>query len=103
MYAVIEAGGKQHQVTEGELLRVEKINAEVGAEVTFDKVMLVKKDDTVLVGKPFVEKAAVTAEVVEHGKGEKVIIFKFKRRKNYKRRQGHRQQYTAVRIKAIAA
>ena len=103
MYAVIETGGKQHKVTEGEILRVEKIDAEVGTEITFDKVMMVKKDDTVMIGKPYVDNASVTAEIVEQGKHKKIIVFKYKRKKNYQRKKGHRQQYTALRIKAIAA
>ena len=103
MYAVIEAGGKQHKVTEGEILHVEKIDAEIGAEVKFDKVMMVKTDENVLVGKPYVQNASVTAEVVEQGKEKKIIVFKFKRKSNYFRKQGHRQQYTAIKIKAIAA
>jgi large subunit ribosomal protein L21 len=103
VYAVIEAGGKQHKVEAGELLKVEKIEADIGSEVTFDKVMLVKTDDAVKIGQPYLTNASVTAEVVEQGKHKKIIVFKFKRRKNYKRTQGHRQQYTAVRIKAIAA
>ncbi len=103
MYAVIETGGKQHKVTEGEVLKIEKLNAEVGAEVTFDKVMMVKNDDQVTVGQPYVENASVTAEVLEQGKDKKIIVFKYKRKKNYQRMKGHRQLYTAVRIKAIAA
>lgn len=103
MYAVIETGGKQHKVTEGEILRVEKIDAEVGTEITFDKVMMVKKDDTVMVGKPYVDNASVTAEIVEQGKHKKIIVFKYKRKKNYQRKKGHRQRYTTLQIKAIAA
>ncbi len=103
MYAVIEAGGKQHKVTEGEILRVEKIDAEVGTEITFDNVIMVKKDDTVMIGKPYVDNASVTAEVVEQGKHKKIIVFKYRRKKNYQRKQGHRQRYTALQIKAIAA
>ena len=103
MYAVIETGGKQHKVTEGEILRVEKIDAEVGTEITFDKVMMVKKDDTVMIGKPYVDNASVTAEIVEQGKHKKIIVFKYKRKKNYQRKKGHRQQYTTLHIKAIAA
>jgi large subunit ribosomal protein L21 len=103
VYAVIEAGGKQHKVSEGEILRVEKIDAEIGTELTFDKVMMVKTDDKVMIGTPYVENASVTAEVVEQGKHEKIIVFKYKRKKNYQRKQGHRQKYTALRIKAIAA
>lgn len=103
MYAVIETGGKQHKVIEGETLRIDKIDAEVGSEITFDKVMMVKTDETVTIGRPYVENASVTADVVEQGKHKKIIVFKYKRKKNYQRKQGHRQQYTAVRIKAIAA
>jgi large subunit ribosomal protein L21 len=103
VYAVIEAGGKQHKVTEGEILRVEKIDAEVGTEITFDKVMMVKKDDTVMIGKPYVDNAYVTAEIVEQGKHKKIIVFKYKRKKNYQRKKGHRQRYTTLQIKAIAA
>jgi large subunit ribosomal protein L21 len=103
VYAVIESGGKQHKVSEGEILRVEKIDAEIGAEIKLDKVMMVKTDDTVKVGTPYVDNASVTAEVVEQGKYKKIIIFKYKRKKNYQRKKGHRQQYTALRIKAIAA
>jgi large subunit ribosomal protein L21 len=103
VYAVIKTGGKQHKVTEGEVLKIEKIDAEVGAEITFDEVMMVKKDEQVTIGQPYVENASVTAEVVEQGKGDKVIVFKYKRKKNYQRKKGHRQLYTAVRIKAIAA
>jgi large subunit ribosomal protein L21 len=103
VYAVIESGGKQHKVTEGELLKVEKLEVEVGKEVTFDKVMMVSTGEKVLIGAPYVPNASVKAEVVEQGKHKKVMIFKFKRRKNYKRTQGHRQRYTAVRITAIAA
>jgi large subunit ribosomal protein L21 len=103
VYAVIESGGKQHKVSEGEVLRVEKIDAEVGTEITFDKVMMVKTDDNVTIGKPYVDNASVTAEVVEQGKHKKIIVFKYKRKKNYQRKQGHRQRYTTLRIKAIAA
>ena len=103
VYAVIESGGKQHKVTEGEVLKVEKIDAEVGDEITFDNVMMVKKDDQVMIGQPYVANASVTAEIVEQGKGDKIIIFKYKRKKNYQRKKGHRQLYTAIRIKAIAA
>jgi len=103
VYAVIKTGGKQHKVTEGEVLKIEKIDAEVGAEITFNEVMMVKKDEQVTIGQPYIENASVTAEVVEQGKGDKVIVFKYKRKKNYQRKKGHRQLYTAVRIKAIAA
>jgi len=103
VYAVIESGGKQHKVSEGEILRVEKIEAEIGAEIKLDKVMLVQTDDKTMIGSPYVDNASVTAEVVEQGKSKKIIIFKYKRKKNYQRKKGHRQQYTALKIKAIAA
>ena len=103
MYAVIESGGKQHKVSEGEILRVEKIEAEIGAEIKLDKVMLVQTDDKTMIGSPYVDNASVTAEVVEQGKSKKIIVFKYKRKKNYQRKKGHRQQYTALKIKAIAA
>lgn len=104
MYAVIETGGKQHKVTEEEILRIDKLDVEPGAEVVFDKVMMVKADDEkVTIGQPYVENASVTAEVLEQGKDKKIIVFKYKRKKNYQRKQGHRQRYTAVKIKAIAA
>jgi len=105
VYAVIETGGKQHKVTEGEILRIDKLDVETGTEVVFDKVMMVKTDDddAVRIGKPYVEDASVTAEVIEQGKAKKIIVFKYKRKKNYQRKQGHRQRYTAIKIKAIAA
>jgi len=103
VYAVIETGGKQHKVVEGEVLKIEKLDAEVGTEVTFDKVMLVKNNDQVTIGQPYVDNASVTAEVLEQGKHKKILVFKYKRKKNYQRKKGHRQLYTAVRIKAIAA
>jgi large subunit ribosomal protein L21 len=104
VYAVIETGGKQHKVSEGEILRIDKLPAEPGAEIVFDKVMMIKADDdTVKVGTPYVDNASVKAEVLEQGKAKKIIVFKYKRKKNYQRKQGHRQRYTTVRITAIAA
>lgn len=103
MYAVIETGGKQYKVTPGEVLNIEKLDAEVGAEVFFEKVLVVGKDNDVKIGAPVVEGAKVSAEVIEHGKGKKVIVFKKKRRKGYKVKRGHRQHYTTVAIKAIEA
>ncbi len=104
MYAVIKTGGKQHAVKEGEVLRVEKLDAEAGAEFVFDEVLMIKgNDNKVAVGTPLLKNASVTAEIVEHGRGKKIIVFKYKRKKNYQRKQGHRQDFTAVRIKAIAA
>jgi len=101
MYAVIKSGGKQYRVASGEQVRVELISAEVGADVAFEEVLLVGAGDEVKVGAPFVSGAKVTATVVEHGRGDKVRIFKMRRRKHFQKHQGHRQGYTEVRIKDI--
>ncbi|HEY6821516.1 MAG TPA: 50S ribosomal protein L21 [Burkholderiales bacterium] len=101
MYAVIKSGGKQYRVASGEQVRVELIPAEVGADVAFEEVLLVGAGDDVKVGAPFVSGAKVTATVVEHGRGDKVRIFKLRRRKHFQKTQGHRQGYTEVRIKDI--
>jgi large subunit ribosomal protein L21 len=101
MYAVIKSGGKQYRVASGEQVRVELISAEVGADVAFEEVLLVGAGDDVKVGAPFVSGAKVTATVVEHGRGDKVRIFKLRRRKHFQKTQGHRQGYTEVRIKDI--
>ncbi|MBM7644713.1 large subunit ribosomal protein L21 [Scopulibacillus daqui] len=102
MYAIIETGGKQLKVEEGQVLYIEKLHAEPGETVTFDKVLFVGGDN-VKVGQPTVEGASVTAKVEEHGRGKKVVVFKFKRRKNYRRKQGHRQPFTKVTIEKINA
>lgn len=102
MYAVIASGGKQHRVTEGEVLRLEKIEAETGSTISFDQVLMVADGDDVKVGTPVVSGASVTAEVVSHGRGDKVTIIKFRRRKHSMKRQGHRQWYTEVRIGSIS-
>lgn len=104
MYAVIEAGGKQHRVIEGETLKLEKIkNVEVGGSVDFDRVLLIANEGDVKVGAPVVDGAKVTAEVIEHGRHDKVKIIKFRRRKHSMKRQGHRQWYTEVKITGITA
>lgn len=103
MYAVIASGGKQHRVEEGEVLRLEKIEAETGATIAFDQVLMVTNGDDVKIGTPVVEGAKVEAEVVSHGRGEKVTIIKFRRRKHSMKRQGHRQWYTEVRILGISS
>ena len=102
MYAVIESGGKQHRVSEGEFLRLEKIEAATGDTIEFDRVLMVGGSD-VRVGTPLVDGAKVTAEVVDHGRHDKVKIVKFNRRKHYRRETGHRQWYTEVRITGISA
>jgi|SRR6056300_236638 large subunit ribosomal protein L21 len=101
MFAVIESGGKQHRVEEGEVLRLEKLAAGPGETVTFDRVLLIAEGDDIKVGTPFVDGGEVTAEVVGEGRGDKVMVIKFKRRKNYHRKQGHRQSYTEVRVTGI--
>jgi large subunit ribosomal protein L21 len=101
MFAVFSSGGKQHRVTEGEILKLERLDAEPGQEVVFDKVLLIADGDKVAVGQPFVEGGKVTAEVVGHDRGKKIRVIKFRRRQNYLRRQGHRQWFTQVRITGI--
>ncbi len=103
MYAIVETGGKQFKVSEGMTLYVEKLDAVVGDTVTLDKVFLVEKDGEVTVGAPHVAGASVTASVVEHGKAKKILVFKYKSKKNYRRRQGHRQPYTKLKVNAINA
>jgi large subunit ribosomal protein L21 len=102
MYAVIETGGKQYKVAPGETIRVEKLAGEQGSPVEFSKVLAVQTDDGLKVGEALAS-AKVTGEIVGEGRGRKVIVFKFKRKKQYKRTQGHRQDYTAVRVDQILA
>ncbi len=101
MFAVFKSGGKQHRVSEGEVVRLELIDAEPGSSLTFDEVLLVAEGDNVTVGAPYVAGGAVTAEVVGHDRHDKIRIIKFRRRKHYMRRAGHRQWYTDVRITGI--
>ena len=103
MYAIIETGGKQYRVNEGDILTIEKLEAEVGAAVELGRVLTVVKDGEVVIGKPVVAGAKVTATVVEHGKGKKILVFKYKAKSNYRRRQGHRQPFTKVKIEKIEA
>lgn len=101
MYVVLEAGGMQFIVRENETLIIPKIKNEVGERVTFSKVLLYKDDNEILVGKPYLDNVKVEAEVVAHKKLSKVVVFKFKRRKNYKRKKGHRQPVTEIRVTNI--
>ena len=101
MYAVIKTGGKQYKVAPGEKLKVEQIPADVGAEVILDQVLMVFDAESVRLGQPTVAGATVKATVVAHGRGEKVKIFKMRRRKHYQKHQGHRQNYTELKIEAI--
>ncbi|MFO7709494.1 MAG: 50S ribosomal protein L21 [Desulfobacterales bacterium] len=103
MYAVVHTGGKQYKVQKGETLRIEKIPGEVGSAVTFDKVLMVADGEEIRVGQPVLENARVQASIVEQDKAKKVLVFKYKRRKRYRRKQGHRQPYTAIRIDGINA
>lgn len=101
MYAIIETGGKQEKAMPGERLKVEKIDAKVGDTIRFDKVMLVNRDGNVELGKPYVDGATVTATVTEQGRDRKILVFKKKRRKQYRRTRGHRQSFTAVKVESI--
>lgn len=103
MYAVIKTGGKQYRVTPGEKLKVESLAAEVGAEVVLDQVLMFADGDNVSFGSPMLTGATVKATVVSHGRGEKIHIFKMRRRKHYKKSQGHRQNYTELQINGITA
>jgi large subunit ribosomal protein L21 len=101
MYAVIKSGGKQYRVESGAKLRIESLTADVGAAVSFDQVLLVGNGDSVKLGAPLISGALVKATVLGHGRGDKVKIFKMRRRKHYQKTQGHRQNYTEVRIDDI--
>lgn len=103
MYAVIKTGGKQYRVSEGDRLRVEMLDVEAGSEISFDQVLLVGSGDSVKVGTPLVSGAVVKAQVEDHGRGDKIVIIKFRRRKHYRKKQGHRQYYTQVKITGISA
>ena len=103
MYAVIETGGKQYRVQEGDVITIEKLNAEVGETVTFDKVLVLGEGKDVKVGTPYVEGASVVAKVEKQGKERKILVFKYKSKANYRRKQGHRQPYTCLTIESINA
>ena len=103
MYAVIKTGGKQYRVSAGENLKIERISADVGSEVVLDQVLMVGDGDMVSVGAPLVDGASIKATVLAHGRGDKIRIFKMRRRKHYRKTQGHRQDYTEIRIDNIAA
>ena len=100
MYAIIATGGKQYKVSEGDIVRVEKLGVEAGEAVTFDQILLVSKDGEIAVGNPTVAGATVEADVVRNGKAKKVIVYKYKRKTGYHKKNGHRQQYTAVCVNA---
>jgi large subunit ribosomal protein L21 len=100
-YAVIRTGGKQYRVAPGDVIRVEKLPQQKGSSVEFDEVLIASDGETVQVGKPLVDGARVTAEVEQQGRGKKILVFKKKRRKNYRRHHGHRQAFTAVRVTGV--
>lgn len=102
MFAIIKTGGKQYKVSEGDIIKIEKIEAEAGDKIEFDQVLMVAGDD-VKVGSPVVEGAKVSAEVLDQKKDKKIVIFKFKAKKNYRKKKGHRQPYTLVKIEKIDA
>ena len=102
MYAVIKTGGKQHKVAEGEILKVEKLKASEGEPIDITDVLLIEKDGEVTLGSPFIEGAKVTAKILRHGKTDKVTIIKMKRRKDYRKKQGHRQNYSEIQIEQIS-
>ncbi len=103
MYAVIQSGGKQHRVVEGQTIRLEKIEAETGSAFEFDKVLMVSDGESIKVGAPFIENSKVVAEIMNHGRADKVKIIKFRRRKHSMKQQGHRQWFTEVKITSINA
>ncbi|MGE5380330.1 MAG: 50S ribosomal protein L21 [Methylocystaceae bacterium] len=102
MYAIVETGGKQYRVQEGQMLLVEKLDQAVGEDVTFDRVLMVNNGE-IKVGSPYVDGAVVVGRVVEQGKAKKILIFKYKAKKNERKKQGHRQPFTRVRIEKIQA
>lgn len=103
MYAVVKTGGKQYRVSSGEKLKIEQILADIGAEIVLDQVLMVADGEAVTMGSPLVQGASVKAKVVAHGRGDKVQIYKMRRRKHYRKSQGHRQNYTEIEILGIAA
>ena len=101
MYAIVDSGGKQYKAQEGEILRVEKLAGNVGDSVSFDRILMFSDGENVNVGTPLLEDVAVNGHIVEQGKAKKIIVFKYKRRKRYRRKRGHRQQFTAVKVDSI--
>mgnify|MGYP003589488620 CR=1 FL=1 len=102
MYAVIKTGGKQHKVSEGDVIAIEKISGGKGDAVVFDEVLMVEKDGDIRIGRPLVEGAKVTGEILAQTKGDKLVVFKIKKRKGYRKKTGHRQQLTSMKIKEIS-
>lgn len=103
MYAIIETGGKQYKVQPGDVIAVERLDAEVGETVNFDRVLMVEQDGQYKIGQPLLDNAKVVAKVMAHGKSKKIIVFKYKAKKNYRKKQGHRQPYTRLVVESIEA
>lgn len=103
MYAIFETGGKQYKVSEGDVVFIEKLANEVGETVTFDKVLAVSKEDAFSIGNPLVKDAKIDAKILSHGKDKKIIVFKYKPKKGYSKKQGHRQPYSKIQIQKINA
>jgi len=103
MYAVLNSGGKQYKVQKGEVLKIEKISGDVGSSVTFDRVLMFSDGENVSIGQPVLDSVSVEGHIVEQGKARKIIVFKYKRRKRFRRKNGHRQEFTAVLIDSIKA
>jgi len=102
MYAIFKSGGRQYEARLGQVLRLEKIAGEVGEEVVLDEILLFSDGEEVQVGQPLIEGVAVNAKIIEQGRGKKIVIFKHKRRKDYRKKQGHRQTFTALRVESIS-
>lgn len=103
MYAVVNTGGKQYKLREGDIFRFEKLQGETGSEIIFENVLMFSDGEKTQIGKPLLENVSVKGHIVEQGKNKKILVFKYKRRKRYRRKRGHRQQYTAVKIDSINA
>ncbi|NLN86345.1 MAG: 50S ribosomal protein L21 [Syntrophomonadaceae bacterium] len=101
MYAVIQTGGKQYKVNEGDILKVEKLAGEAGDKLTLDQILILSDGNGLKIGSPLVSGATVTVEVIEQGRGKKITVYKYKRRKNYRRKQGHRQAFTKIKVEKI--
>ncbi|MBU0993812.1 MAG: 50S ribosomal protein L21 [Proteobacteria bacterium] len=102
-YAVVASGGKQYKVEEGAILKVEKLDGDVGQQVSFDKVLMFSDGENVMIGQPVLEQVSVSGQIVEQGKLRKILVFKYKKRKGYRKKQGHRQSFTAIKIDSIKA
>jgi large subunit ribosomal protein L21 len=103
MYAIVKTGGKQYKIHEGDIIRIEKIDGNIGNPISFDQVLMFSDGENTSIGQPILDNVTVKGHIVEQGKGNKIIVFKYKRRKRYRRKQGHRQQFTAIKIDQIEA